>query len=324
MKHDLAMTLARVTERAALAGYNWLGRGDKNQADGAAVEAMRNQLNHSAIEGTIVIGEGEIDEAPMLYIGEILGQGGEKIDIAVDPIEGTRMTAMGQNNAIAVLAAAEAGTLLKAPDMYMEKITVNQQAKGVVDLNRSLFDNIQAVANALNKPLTEVTVAILAKPRHDDIIKQMHQWGVRVYAVPDGDVAASILACIPESDVDMMYGIGGAPEGVISAAAMRALGGDMQARLMPRHEVKGDTPENRKLGEEEIRRCHEMGIEVNQVLTLDRLASSNNVIFVGTGLTKGDLVEGVIRSPYGIHTETLIVNGYDESVSRLKTQHRCA
>ncbi len=324
MKHDLAMILARVTERAALAGYDWLGRGDKNQADGAAVEAMRNQLNQSHISGTIVIGEGEIDEAPMLYIGETLGLGGEKIDIAVDPIEGTRMTAMGQNNAIAVLAAAEAGTLLKAPDMYMEKITVNQQAKGTVDLNRPLFDNITAVAKALNKPLTEVTVAILAKPRHDEIIKQMHQWGVRVYAVPDGDVAASILACMPESDVDMMYGIGGAPEGVISAAAMRALGGDMQARLLPRHEVKGDTPENRKLGEEELRRCDEMGIEANQVLTLDRLASSDNVIFVGTGLTKGDLVEGVIRTAYGIQTETLIVNGYDGSVSQLKTQHRNA
>lgn len=322
MKYDLAMTLARVTERAAIAGYQWLGRGDKNQADGAAVEAMRDQLNHSAISGTIVIGEGEIDEAPMLYIGETLGQGGDAIDIAVDPIEGTRMTAMGQNNAIAVLAAADAGTLLQAPDMYMEKITVNAQAKGVVDLNRPLLDNLNAVADALNKPLSEVTVAILAKPRHDDIIAQMHQWGVRVYAVPDGDVAASILACLPESDVDMMYGIGGAPEGVISAAAMRAFGGDMQARLIPRHQVKGDTEENRRLGEQEIARCHQMGIEVNQVITLDRLASSENVIFVGTGLTKGDLVEGIVRTSNGLMTETFIANGVDSTVSRLKTQHR--
>ena len=239
MRRELAIEFSRVTEAAALAGYKWLGRGDKNTADGAAVNAMRIMLNQVNIDGTIVIGEGEIDEAPMLFIGEKVGTGlGDAVDIAVDPIEGTRMTAMGQANALAVLAVGDKGCFLNAPDMYMEKLIVGPGAKGSIDLNLSLEANLRNIAAALNKPLSDLTVTILAKPRHDDVIAEMTKLGVRVFAIPDGDVAASILTCMPDSEVDVLYGIGGAPEGVVSAAVIRALDGDMQGRLLARHDVK--------------------------------------------------------------------------------------
>ena len=200
MKRTLAIEFSRVVEAAALAGYKWLGRGDKNIADGAAVEAMRVMLNKIDIDGEIVIGEGEIDEAPMLYIGEKVGTkiaGADAVDIAVDPIEGTRMTAMGQSNAIAVLAVGEKGSFLKAPDMYMEKLAVGPDAKNAIDLTLSLENNIRNVAKALNKTISELTVVTLAKPRHDAKIKAMQEMGVRVFSLPDGDVAASILCCMP-------------------------------------------------------------------------------------------------------------------------------
>ncbi|MGL4626710.1 MAG: class II fructose-bisphosphatase, partial [Plesiomonas shigelloides] len=280
MKRELAIEFSRVTEAAALAGYKWLGRGDKNTADDAAVRAMRIMLNQVDIAGEIVIGEGEIDEAPMLYIGEKVGTTkGDAVDIAVDPIEGTRMTAMGQANALAVLAVGEKGTFLRAPDMYMEKLVVGPGAKGVIDLNRSLADNLMRVAAKLDKPLSSLTVITLAKPRHEAAIAEMQALGVRVFAIPDGDVAASILTCMPESEVDVLYGIGGAPEGVISAAVIRALDGDMQGRLLARHDVKGDSAENRRLGESELARCAEMGIEAGKVLSLSDMARSDNVIF---------------------------------------------
>ncbi len=198
MKRELAIEFSRVTEAAALAGYKWLGRGDKNAADGAAVHAMRIMLNKVDIDGRIVIGEGEIDEAPMLYIGEQVGSGqGDAVDIAVDPIEGTRMTAMGQSNALAVLAVGDRGTFLHAPDMYMEKLVVGPAARGAIDLNLPLAENLRNVAARLSKPLSQLTVIVLAKPRHDGVIAQMQQLGVRVFAIPDGDVAASILTCMP-------------------------------------------------------------------------------------------------------------------------------
>jgi fructose-1,6-bisphosphatase II len=245
---------------------------------------MRIVLNQVNIDGTIVIGEGEIDEAPMLYIGEKVGTGkGDVVDIAVDPIEGTRMTAMGQANALAVLAVGDEGSFLNAPDMYMEKLIVGPGAKGAIDLNLPLEENLRNVAAALGKTLSELTVTILAKPRHDATIKQLQQLGVRVFAIPDGDVAASILTGMPDSEVDVMYGIGGAPEGVISAAVIRALDGDMQGRLLARHDVKGDNEENRRIGEQELARCAAMGIQANAVLRLDDMARNDNVIFSATG-----------------------------------------
>ncbi|WP_422473625.1 class II fructose-bisphosphatase [Endozoicomonas sp. ALB032] len=322
MKRELAIEFSRVTEAAALAGYKWLGRGDKNAADGAAVEAMRAMLNKVQMDGEIIIGEGEIDEAPMLYIGEKVGKGqGESIDIAVDPIEGTRMTAMGQNNAVAVLAAGDKGSFLKAPDMYMEKLVAGPGAKNAIDLNLSLEENIHNVAKALHKPIENLTVITLAKPRHDSAIEMMQKMGVKVFALPDGDVAASILTCMPDSEVDMMYCIGGAPEGVVSAAVIRALGGDMQGRLMTRDQAKGDTPENRAAGDVERSRCKEMGIEPGILLRLDDMASSDNVVFSATGITKGDLLEGVSRQGNIAETETLVIRGKSRTIRRIKSIH---
>ncbi len=322
MKRELAIEFSRVTEAAALAGYKWLGRGDKNLADNAAVQAMRIMLNKVDIAGEIVIGEGEIDEAPMLYIGEKVGTGqGDAVDIAVDPIEGTRMTAMGQSNALAVLAVGDQGSFLNAPDMYMEKLVVGPGAKGHINLDLPLVDNLRNVAAALNKPLTELTVSILAKPRHDEIIRELHTLGVRVFAFPDGDVAATILTCMPESEVDVMYGIGGAPEGVISAAVIRALDGDMQGRLLARHHVKGDTPDNRRLGEDELARCQQMGIEVGKVLQLGEMARNDNVIFSATGITQGDLLAGISRQGNMATTETLLIRGKSRTIRRIRSTH---
>ncbi|MEI7064426.1 class II fructose-bisphosphatase [Dickeya chrysanthemi] len=322
MKRELAIEFSRVTEAAALAGYKWLGRGDKNAADNAAVQAMRIMLNQVDINGRIVIGEGEIDEAPMLYIGEQVGTGhGDAVDIAVDPIEGTRMTAMGQANALAVLAVGEQGAFLHAPDMYMEKLIVGPQAKGVIDLDQPLEDNLKRIAERLGKPLSELTVITLAKPRHDQVITDMQQWGVKVFAIPDGDVAASILTCMPESEVDVLYGIGGAPEGVISAAVIRALDGDMQGRLLARHQVKEDNAENRRLGEQELARCREMGIEAGKVLALGDMARNDNVIFSATGITKGDLLNGISRRGNIATTETLLIRGKSRTIRRISSTH---
>jgi len=322
MRRELAIEFSRATEAAALAGYKWLGRGDKNAADEAAVIAMRHILNQINIRGEIVIGEGEIDEAPMLFIGERVGTGfGDDVDIAVDPIEGTRMTAMGQANAMTTLAIGKKGTFLKAPDMYMEKLIVGPKAKGLIDLTDSLEVNIKRVAQAVNKPLSSFTVMTLAKPRHDEKIRQMQDLGVRVFAIPDGDVAASILTCMPFSEVDMVYGIGGAPEGVVSAAVIRALDGDIQSRLMLRKDVKGKTEENVKISDDELKRCEEMGVRPNVILKLADMVKSDDIIFSATGITKGDLLDGITSADGVAQTETLLVRGKSRTVRRIQSVH---
>ncbi len=321
MRSELAIEFSRVTEAAAIAGYKWLGRGDKNAADGAAVAVMRSMLNRTAISGEIVIGEGEIDEAPMLYIGEQVGTGGDAVDIAVDPIDGTRMTAMGQNNAISVLAVGDKGSFLKAPDMYMEKLVVGPAARGAIDLSLPLTANLHAIARACGKPLERLSVITLAKPRHEAMIRAMQQLGVRVFAIPDGDVAASVLACMPDHEVDVMYCIGGAPEGVISAAVVRSLGGDMQGRLIPRHLAKGDSAENLAAGEQEIARCQALGLDVRDILPLERLVKTDNVIFSATGITKGDLLHGIRRNGNIAETETLLVRGKSRTIRRIQSIH---
>lgn len=322
MNRALAIEFSRVTEAAALAAFAWLGRGDKNAADNAAVEAMRYMLNRINMDGEVVIGEGEIDEAPMLYIGEKLGSGmGELVSIAVDPIDGTRMTALGQANAISVLAAGGKNTFLKAPDMFMEKLVVGQEAKGMIDLNLPIEQNLRRVASKMGKSISQLTVAVLAKPRHDDVIKKIHEVGARVMAIPDGDVAASLLCCLPEGEVDMLYGIGGAPEGVISAAAVRALGGDMQARLLPRNQVKEDNAENQAFAADEIHRCQEMGVEVNKVLMLEDLARDDNLVFAATGITTGDLLQGIKRKGNLATTETLLIRSRSRTVRRILSTH---
>ncbi|TKI03994.1 class II fructose-bisphosphatase [Martelella alba] len=322
MKRELAIEFSRVTEAAALAGYHWLGRGDKNAADDAAVQAMRIMLNQVDIEGRIVIGEGEIDEAPMLYIGEAVGTGrGDAVDIAVDPIEGTRMTAMGQANALTVLAVGEKDAFLHAPDMYMEKLVVGPGARGAIDLALPLEDNLDNIAGRLNKPLGQLTVIILAKPRHEQIIATLQRMGVRVFAIPDGDVAASLLTCMPDSEVDVMYGIGGAPEGVISAAAIRAMNGDMHGRLLPRHQVKGESEDNLRIGADELARCAAMGIAANSVLRLNDMARNDNVVFSATGITKGDLLNGISRKNNLATTETLLIRGNSRTIRRISSTH---
>ncbi|AZI13254.1 class II fructose-bisphosphatase [Avibacterium paragallinarum] len=322
MNRALAIEFSRVTEAAALAGFAWLGRGDKNAADDAAVQAMRLMLNQIEMRGEVVIGEGEIDEAPMLYIGEKIGtRQGEEVSIAVDPIEGTRMTAMGQPNALSVLAAGGKDTFLRAPDMYMEKLVVGPEAKGMIDLNLPLEQNLRRVASKMGKLLSQLTVITLDKPRHSAIIKTMQQLGVKVMAIPDGDVAASILCCLPDGGADMLYGIGGAPEGVVAAAAIRALGGEMQARLIPRHQVKGNSPENQSIAADEIHRCQAMGIEVNQVLKLEDLVRDDNLVFSATGITNGDLLKGIHRRGNLATTETLLIRGRSRTIRRIQSVH---
>ena len=321
MQNELGLTLSQVTESAAIAAHKWLGRGDKNLADNAAVEAMRFELNNANIDATIIIGEGEIDDAPMLYIGEKLGKGGSAIDIAVDPIEGTRMTAMGQANALAVLAAAEKGTLLQAPDMYMEKLVVGKSAKGAIDLNLTIEENVINISKALGKELQDIVVATLAKPRHDSTIQSLLALGIKVYAYPDGDVAASLLACLPQSEVDIMYCIGGAPEGVITATLVKALDGDMQARLLTRDAVKGATKENIEFARSELARCKEMGVATDVILALSDMVKSQNVIFCATGITKGDLVDGIQKHGPYLTTETLLIQGRNRTIRMIKSTH---
>ncbi len=261
MIKDLALDLTRVTEAAALTSCKWIGTGKKELADDAAVKAMRHILNNTKIDGEVVIGEGEIDEAPMLYIGEKVGLGGPGVDIAVDPIDGTRMVALGQSEAVAVMVFAQKGSLFTAPDMYMEKIMVNYLAKGAIDISLPIEENIKRVANKLGKDITEMTVMTLYKPRHEEEIKVMQDMGVKVIAIPDGDVAGSVLVAMPEAGVDMFYGIGGAPEGVISAAILKAMDGDMQARLVTRSECRGANEENDKFSQIELDKCLKLNLD---------------------------------------------------------------
>ncbi|ATG17794.1 class II fructose-bisphosphatase [Providencia alcalifaciens] len=320
---ELASAIASVTEVAAIAAFEWVGKHDKNAADNAAVEAMRNRLNEIDFHGKIVIGEGEIDEAPMLYIGEQVGkQSGEHhLDIAVDPIDGTRMVACNEHNAIAVLAAAPTGTLLQAPDMYMEKMVVGAAAKGTVHLKNPLEKNLEFLSAALDKPISMLNIAILDKPRHQHIIKTIRNFGANVITIPDGDVLASLLTILPEHPIDMMYGIGGAPEGIISAAIARALGGDMQARLVPRNKAKEDTEQNKLLAAQEAIRCQQMGIEIGGILTLDMMVNTSDVIFAATAITPTVLMNGISNDLHSHSASTLLVNGNNRSMRLINNRY---
>jgi len=321
MRKELALEISKVTEAAALATFKWIGTGKKELADDAAVKAMRHALNLTEIDGEVVIGEGEIDEAPMLYIGEKVGLGGDEIDIAVDPIDGTRMVALGQENAVAVMVVADKGTLLKAPDMYMEKIMVNYLGKGSIDLNLPIEENIISLAKKLGKEISELKIMTLAKPRHEATIKKIQEMGAKVIAIPDGDVAGSVLVAMPESGIDMFYGIGGAPEGVISAAIMRSMDGDMEAKLLTRSQAKGSCEENDKASVEEIRRCKELGVDINKKIKLNELSSCDSLVVCITGITDGALLEGVnIKDNLGT-TETLLIRGKTRTVRRIKSTH---
>ncbi|MDU2166490.1 MAG: class II fructose-bisphosphatase [Veillonella sp.] len=287
MDRTLSLEFARVVEAAALRSGRLLGRGQKDAADGLAVDAMRQAFDSVRISGTVVIGEGEIDEAPMLYIGEHVGAGGPEVDIAVDPIEGTNLIAKGQNGAIAVMAIAEKGGLLHAPDMYMEKLCVGPRGAGAIDITKSLTENIKNVAAKMNRNVDEITLVMLDRERHHGLMKEARDLGARIMLISDGDVNPAMECCIEGSGVHMVVGTGGAPEGVLAAAALKCVGGDMQARLKPETE-------------EEIRRCHEMGItDVNQVLTLDDLVRTDDVIFAATAITRGNLLNAIQYFPGG-------------------------
>ncbi|MFR6290011.1 MAG: class II fructose-bisphosphatase [Peptococcaceae bacterium] len=309
MDRSLGMEFARVTEAAAINCAHWIGKGEKNLADGAAVEAMRKMFDTVDISGTVVIGEGEMDEAPMLYIGEKVGKGGVEVDIAVDPLEGTNLTAKNMNGAIAVMAIAEKGGLLHAPDMYMDKIVVGPKAKGAIDINLSPEENMRNVAKALGKDVSDLTIVLLERERHQYIVDAARKLGVRCKFISDGDVSPVITTSFGDGGIDMMMGKGGAPEGVIAAAAIKCMGGDMQGRLVPETE-------------EEIRRVHEMGIDdVNKVLTLDDLVSTDDVYFVATGVTKGDILNGVrFTDKYAI-THTVVMRGVTGTVRFIEAYH---
>lgn len=287
MDRNLALELVRVTEAAALVSSKFMGRGDKNGADGAAVEAMRKAFESVKINGEVVIGEGELDEAPMLYIGEKVGMNTKdsmEVDIAVDPLDGTTLIAKGLPNAISVIAMGAKGSLLNAPDTYMKKIIVGPKAKGYIDLSKSAEENIVNVAKALGKKTTQMTIIVQDRERHDDIVQAARKLGSRIKMFGDGDVAAGIATCFEETGIDMLMGIGGGPEGVITAAAIKCMGGDMQAQIYP-------------LSNQEVDRCHEMGFsdeDLEKILSIDDLAKGKDLFFAATGITEGDLLKGVI------------------------------
>lgn len=309
MDRTLSLEFARVVEAAALRSGRLLGRGQKDAADGLAVDAMRQAFDSVRISGTVVIGEGEIDEAPMLYIGEHVGAGGPEVDIAVDPIEGTNLIAKGQNGAIAVMAIAEKGGLLHAPDMYMEKLCVGPRGAGAIDITKSLTENIKNVAAKMERNVDEITLVMLDRERHQGLMKEARELGARIMLISDGDVNPAMECCIEGSGVHMVVGTGGAPEGVLAAAALKCVGGDMQARLKPETE-------------EEIRRCHEMGIaDVNQVLTLNDLVRTDDVIFAATAITRGNLLNPIQYFPGGARTHTIVMRSKTGTVRFLDTVH---
>ena len=309
MDRTLSLEFARVVEAAALRSGRLLGRGQKDEADGLAVDAMRQAFDSVRISGTVVIGEGEIDEAPMLYIGEHVGAGGPEVDIAVDPIEGTNLIAKGQNGAIAVMAIAEKGGLLHAPDMYMEKICVGPRGAGAIDITKSLTENIKNVATKMDRKVEEINLVMLDRERHYGLMQEARDLGARIMLISDGDVNPAMECCIEGSGVHMVVGTGGAPEGVLAAAALKCVGGDMQARLKPETD-------------EEIRRCHEMGItDVNQVLTLDDLVRTDDVIFAATAITRGNLLNPIQYFPGGARTHTIVMRSKTGTVRFLDTVH---
>ncbi|HUF32862.1 MAG TPA: class II fructose-bisphosphatase [Acidimicrobiales bacterium] len=308
---NLAMELVRVTEAAALAAARWMGRGDKEGADGAAVDAMRIVLDSVPMDGIVVIGEGEKDEAPMLYNGERIGDGTPPLaDIAVDPVEGTTLTAEGRAGATSIIAVSERGTMFDpGPIVYMDKIAVGPEAAGVIDLNASVADNLGAVAHALSKPVRDVTAIVLDRPRHADIIDQVRRSGARIRLITDGDAPAAISTAWPTSGADILFGIGGTPEGVIAAAALKCMGGAIQGRLHARDDADRAA-------------AAEGGYDLEAVLTTDDLVRSDNCFFAATGITDGELLRGVRYTKEGATTQSLVMRSKSGTVRLIDARHR--
>jgi len=308
---NLAMELVRTTEAAALAAARWMGRGDKNGADGAAVDAMRVVLNTVPMDGLVVIGEGEKDEAPMLFNGERIGDGTPPLtDIAVDPIDGTTLTALGRGNAIAVIAVSERGTMFDpGPCVYMEKIAVGPEAANVIDIRMTPTDNLLAVAKAKQEDVRDVTAVILDRDRHADLIAEVREAGARVRLIPDGDVAGAISTAWPDSGADILFGIGGTPEGVITAAALKCMGGVIQGRLWPRND-------------EERAAAIAAGYDLDRVLHTDDLVQGDNCFFAATGITDGELLKGVHYDSGGATTQSLVMRSQSGTVRLVNARHR--
>lgn len=309
MDRNLALESVRVTEAAAIASARLMGKGDRDGADQAAVDAMRTALNNMNIEGTVVIGEGERDEAPMLYIGEKVGLGnGPKIDIALDPLEGTNLCATGAPNALAVIAIAEDGNFLHAPDTYMDKIAVGPSAVGCIDITKSPTENLQNIAKAKNCTVQDLTVVILDRERHKELIAEVRENKARIKLIGDGDIAGALATCFKDAGVDVLMGIGGSPEGVISAAALRCIGGDMQGQLKFRNE-------------EEKARAKKMGIaDLDKVYQIDELASGE-VMFAATGVTNGDFLKGVLFRGGGCSTQSVVMRSKSKTVRYVSAEH---
>lgn len=312
MDRNLPVNLGRVTEAAALASAKLLGRGDWNAADQAAVDAMRRMFDTLDIDGRVVIGEGEMDEAPMLYIGEqvgIKGKGYTEVDIAVDPLDGTVSVANGLPNAISVVAVAPKGCLLHAPDTYMYKIAVGPRAKGAIDIRKSTRENIENVAKALRKNISDITVEILDRPRHKELIKEIREVGARIKMISDGDVLGAISTCFDYTGVDMLMGVGGAPEGVISAAALKCLGGEMQGQMRPATDEQRD-------------RCIEMGADLDKIYSIDDLAKGDQMVFAATGVSYGELLQGVkYMQDNTASTHTLVLRAETGTVRFIESLH---
>ncbi len=308
---NLALELVRVTEAAAMAAGRWMGRGDRKAADQAAVDAMRHMLSSIEMDGVVVIGEGEKDEAPMLYNGERVGTGRPpELDLAVDPIDGTRPLANGQPNAIATIAAAPRGTLFDpGPFVYMNKIAVGPEARGVIDIEAPVEVNLKRIAKAKGKAVQDLTVVILERPRHKTLIAEVRRLGARIRLIPDGDVAGALMTAWPGSGIDVLLGIGGTPEGVIAACALRAMGGEIQGKLYARNE-------------DELRRGREMGYDFDRVLTMDDLVASDDVFFAVTGITRGELLDGVQYLGDRVRTHSLVVRGKTGTVREIIAFHR--
>lgn len=307
---NLALELVRVTEAAALAAGRFMGRGDKEGADKAAVDAMRLVLNSIEMDAVVVIGEGEKDRAPMLFNGETLGTGAlPQVDIAVDPIDGTRPLAKGMTNSISTVAVAPRGTMYDpGPFMYMNKIAVGPEAKGVIDINAPVAYNLEKIAKAKDKHINDITVVILDRPRHEELIDQVRSCGARIFLIHDGDVAGALMTAWPDSGIDVLMGIGGTPEGVLAACALRGMDGEIQGKFYPRNE-------------EEIKRAVDMGYDLNQVITMDDLVASDDVFFAATGITDGELLDGVKYYSHGARTDSLVIRGKTGTVREIIARH---
>lgn len=307
---NIALEMVRATEAAAMAAGRWMGRGDKNGVDGAAVNAMRFMLNNVQMDGKVVIGEGEKDEAPMLFNGEKLGMGTEpQVDIAVDPIDGTRLTAQGLPNAVSVVAFAERGTMYDPKHIfYMNKIATGPQAAHAIDIRATATDNIKSVAAALKKSVEDITVIVLDRPRHEELIKEIRSLHARIRLIPDGDVAGALSTCKPNSGIDLLMGIGGSPEAVITACAVKCVGGNMQCMLHPRND-------------EEREKCKEYNMDYNKVLELNDLVSCDNVFFAATGVTDGDWVKGVRYDGDVVHTSSLVMRAKSGTIRYIDAIH---